>query len=150
MVVVVIVGIILTFAVLSAKGDSRARELEREAQRFVALVDLASDEAVLRSEQLALRFVEDGYEFLVLQEGEWLPLSDDREFRARTLPEGAELALELQDAPPPSLVEENADSPQVFLLSSGEMTPFVLTFSAPGTERRFLVRATLLGRLELE
>lgn len=150
MAVLVIVGIILTFAVLSAGGDSRARELEREARRFVAILGLASDEAVMRSEQLAIDFAEDGYEFLILHDGEWLPLADDPQLRARALPPGVELELELAEVPPLSLMEEDEDSPQVFLLSSGEMTPFVLTFSAPETEQRFLVRATLLGRLELE
>jgi general secretion pathway protein H len=150
MVVLVIVGIILTFAALSAGGDSRARELEREAQRFVALLDLAGDEAVLRGEQLAIEISANGYEFLILREGKWLPLADDPQLRARALPPGVELDLELGDVPPPSLDEEDEDSPQVFLLSSGEMTPFELIFSAPETEQRFLVRATLLGRLELE
>jgi hypothetical protein len=60
------------------------------------------------------------------------------------------MRLELQDNPPPSLTAEQEDQPQVFLLSSGEMTPFVLTFSAPGTEQRYHIKATLLGRLELE
>lgn len=148
--VLVIVGIILTFAALSAGGDSRARELEREARRFVAIAGLARDEAVLRSEQLAIDFAEDGYEFLILHDGKWLPLADDPQFRARALPPGVELDLELADVPPLTLTEEDENSPEVFLLSSGEMTPFVLGFSAPETEQRFLVRATLLGRLELE
>jgi len=30
------------------------------------------------------------------------------------------------------------------------MTPFMLTVSAPETERRFLLKASLLGHLELE
>ena len=46
--------------------------------------------------------------------------------------------------------EEEAESPQVFLLSSGEMTPFVVTFSAAETEQRFQIKASLLGQLELE
>jgi hypothetical protein len=70
--------------------------------------------------------------------------------RPRELPAGIELDLELEENPPPGLSAEDAEQPQVFLLSSGEMTPFVLTLSAPGTEFRYSIKASLLGRLELE
>jgi len=150
MVVLVIVSIILTFVTLSAGGDSHAEQMEREAQRLAALLELASEEAVMRSEQLAVRFSETEYEFMVLDGNEWSPLADEPAFRQRELPDGIELHLELQDNPPPTLVTEKSDLPQVFLLSSGEMTPFVLTLSSPQTEQRFQITAGLLGQLELE
>jgi general secretion pathway protein H len=150
MVVLVIISIILTFVSLSVGGDPRGEELQREARRLVALLEMASDEAVLSSQQLAVRFSEDGYQFMALRGGQWLALSEDPLLRERTLPEGIQLRLELEDNPPPSLITEDSDLPQVFLLSSGEMTPFVVTLSAPESERRFLLKASLLGQLELE
>lgn len=148
---VVIIGIVLTFVSLTAGGDKRAEQLEREAQRLVALLQLASDEAVMRSEQLALRVGEHDYAFMILQNNRWMPLDDDRPLRPRELPDGIEMDLELEDNPPPGLTSEEADQPQVFLLSSGEMTPFVLTLSAPEAEDlHYRIKATLLGRLELE
>jgi len=150
MVVLVIISIILTFVTLTAGGDPRAEELQREARRLAALLEMASEEAVISSQQLAVRFSEQGYEFMVLRGDGWLPLSEDPLLRQRELPEGIELRLELEDNPPPSLISEDSDLPQVFLLSSGEMTPFVVTLSAPQSERQFLVKATLLGQLELE
>jgi len=150
MAVLVIVGIILTFMTLSTGGDKRAAEMEREARRLVALLQMASDEAVSRSEQLAMRVGERDYEFMILENNQWLPLADDRPLRPRQMPADIELRLELQDNPPPALTAEQEDQPQVFLLSSGEMTPFVLTFSSPKSEQRYHIKATLLGRLELE
>ena len=150
MVVLVIIGVILTFVGLSGGGDSRAQQLQREMQRLVALIGLASDEAVLRSEQLAIRIGESDYEFMLLEENQWNPISDIPSLRPRVLPKGIELRLELQENPPPGLKAEEAEAPQVFLLSSGEMTPFILTFSAAETERRFQLKASLLGRLEVE
>lgn len=150
MVVLVIVGVILTFIGISGGGDSRAEQMRREMQRLLALIELASEEAVLRSEQLAIRFGETDYEFMLLESNQWSPINDIPSLRPRRLPSGIELRLELQENPPPGLKAEEAESPQVFLLSSGEMTPFVLTMSAPETERRFQVKASLLGRLELE
>ena len=150
MVVLVIIGVIMTFVGMSMGGDSRAEQMQREAQRLVALLELASEQAVLRSEQLAVRFGETDYEFMILEDVQWTPILDVPALRSRTLPEGIELRLELEENQPPGLTAEDAESPQVFLLSSGEMTPFMLTFSAPETERRFQVKADLLGRLELE
>jgi general secretion pathway protein H len=150
MVVLVIIGVLLSFVGLSTGGDSRAEQLQREATRLIALIDMASEQAVLRSEQLAVRFGDTDYEFMLLQAGKWAALQDDGILRARELPKGIELRLELEENPPPGLQAEDAEAPQVFLLSSGEMTPFTLTFSAPETEQRYVVKATLLGRLELE
>jgi hypothetical protein len=77
-------------------------------------------------------------------------LADDRPLRSRKLPDNIELRLELEDNPPPSLVSEESDLPQVFLLSSGEITPFVVTLFSPGTELRFHIKGSLMGNLELE
>ncbi len=150
MVVVVIIGIMLTVSAMSLRGDSHAELMQREATRLIALLDLASDEAVMRSEQLAVRFTDDGYAFMLLQNGRWVLVNDNQPLRPRKLPDNIELRLELEDNPPPSLVSEESDLPQVYLLSSGEMTPFVVTLFSPGTERRFVVKGTLLGHLELE
>jgi len=150
MVVLVIIGVLLTFVGLSTGGDSRAEQMQREATRLIALIDMASEQAVLRSEQLAIRFGDEDYEFMLLQSGKWAALQDDGPLRGRELPKGMELRLELEENPPPGLQAEDAEAPQVFLLSSGEMTPFTLTFSAPESEQRYVVKASLLGRLELE
>ena len=150
MVVLVIIGVILSFVRLSSGGDTRAEQMQREAQRLIALIELASEEAVLRSEQMAIRFGETEYEFMILRGGRWLALEGDQTLRLRELPKGIELRLELDENPPPGLSAEDADAPQVFLLSSGEMTPFALTLSAPESEHRFRIKATLLGHLELE
>jgi len=150
MVVLVIIGILLSFATLSTSGDSRGEQLQRESARLIALIDMASEQAIFRSEQLAIRFGETDYEFMLLAAGKWVALEDDGPLRARELPKGIELRLELEENPPPGMKSEEAEAPQVFLLSSGEMTPFTLTFSAPESEQRYVIKATLLGRLELE
>jgi len=151
MVVVVIIGIMLGVSALSMRGDSHAELLQREATRMIALLNLASQEAVMRSEQIAVRYSDDGYAFMLLQNGRWVPMDNDPTLRARRFPDDISLRLELQDNPPPSLLSgDESDLPQVFLLSSGEMTPFVVTLFSPATERRFVIKGSLLGRLELE
>jgi general secretion pathway protein H len=150
MVVLVIIGVILSSVALSTGGDTRAEVMEREARRLMVLLELASQEAVMRSEQLAVRFTEDAYEFMVLENGQWLALDDERPLRPRALPDEIELRLELQDNPPPGLSAEDSDMPQVYLLSSGEMTPFIVTLRSRGSEETFSIRVDLLGQMELE
>ena len=68
MVVLVLIGIIISFAVLSLGGDKISELMEQETRRLATLLELAADEAVLRGEELAVNFTDDGYEFLLLQE----------------------------------------------------------------------------------
>lgn len=154
MVVLVLVGIIFTFAVLSFGGDDLAEALERETRRLVTLINMAGDEAVLRGEELAIHFTENGYTFLVLQGDVWRVSADDRLLRAYTLPEGMHVRLEV-DAEPPGLTSVEADdeislTPQVFILSSGEMTPFTASFEADQSRYRYHLIVSLLGEPEWE
>ncbi|MEE9494022.1 MAG: type II secretion system minor pseudopilin GspH [Gammaproteobacteria bacterium] len=162
MVVVVIIGIIMSFATLSiGGGDRRADELKQEAQRFMALLELASSEAILRSEQMAIRIGDEEYEYFLLRDRKWLALQDDEQLRLRTLPTGIKLKLEMEDSPLSILQDDDAsdeegeedeepqDPPQVFLLSSGEVTPFQLTFAARETERKYTIDVSLMGEMEL-
>ena len=162
MVVLVLIGIIFTFAVLSFGGDDLAEAMEREAYRLATLVSLANDEAVLRGEELAMRFTGDGYEFLLLGEAGWLSREDDRLLKPHTLPPGLSLRVEVDGDPPGLQLSEEDDgskeqddkdtviTPQVFILSSGEMTPFSAIFEADQSRYRYHLTISLFGEPELE
>ncbi|MEE8342632.1 MAG: prepilin-type N-terminal cleavage/methylation domain-containing protein, partial [Gammaproteobacteria bacterium] len=59
MVVVLLIGIITSFAVLSLKTDRWEEELQRQMQRLTALVSAGSEQAIIRSEELAILFDDD-------------------------------------------------------------------------------------------
>lgn len=159
MVVLVLIGIIFTFAMLSLGGDDLGELMEQETQRMMTLLDLASDEAVLRGEELAVLFSEDGYEFLVLNEERWQATEGDGLLKAYTLPADIELRLEIEGEPPiltaaaadnDTRDEEEELQPQVFILSSGEMTPFTVILMSPQSHLRYHLTASLLGTLSRE
>jgi general secretion pathway protein H len=160
MVVLVLIGIILTFAVLSLRGDKVAEAMERESQRLATLISLANDEAVLRGEELAIRFTETGYEFLVFSAAGWQQRADDNLLRPRTLPPGMLVRVEVDGDPPglqrPAEDDDEEDrkkeviTPQVFILSSGEMTPFSAIFEADQSRYRYHLGVSLFGESELE
>ena len=161
MVVLVLVGIIFSFAVLSIGGDDVAEAMERETRRLETLITMAGEEAVLRSEEVAIHFSEDGYTFLFLQADGWQEPENDPLLRARTLPAGIRMRLEVE-GDPPRLVKSDKDKekekndtkerpvPQVFILSSGEMTPFAVTLESDESRLRYHLSASLMGELEWE
>ncbi len=121
MVVLVIIGIILSFAVLSISGDDYAELMEEETHRIMTLLELASDEAILRGEELAVLFNEDGYQFLMLQEDLWLATENDGLLKAYALPEGVELRLEVEGEPPIlTAASEDDEPPETVTLADGE------------------------------
>jgi general secretion pathway protein H len=159
MVVMVLIGIIFTFAVLSFGGDDLAEAMERETQRLATLVSLASDEAVMRGEELAIRFTGDGYEFLIFSQAGWQGREDDGLLKPHTLPAGMAMRVEVDGDPPGMLLtEEDEDEkgrdkvsiPQVYILSSGEMTPFSAILEADQSRYRYHLTVTLFGESELE
>ena len=107
LVVLVILGSLIGLAVLSTGIAGPARELRSEAERLSGLIGVLVDEAVLDNREYGLSFTREGYRVLRYdpQRGEWQAL--DRQ------------ALSLA-------TDASADTPQLLILSSGEMTPFRL------------------------
>ncbi|MDX2458389.1 MAG: type II secretion system minor pseudopilin GspH [Gammaproteobacteria bacterium] len=162
MVVLVLIGIIFSFAVLSLRGDDISELMKQETRRLATLLELASDEAILQGDELAVYFSEDGYEFLVLQENNWQSPGDDELLKAYSLPAEIELRLEVEGEPPELnsfAGQEDGDSeedagesltPQIFILSSGEMTAFSVTFMSFQSNYRYHLTVSLLGKVSWE
>ncbi|HAJ91960.1 MAG TPA: type II secretion system protein GspH [Gammaproteobacteria bacterium] len=164
MVVLVLIGIIFSFAVLSLRGTDISDLMEQETRRLATLLELASDEAILQGEELAVNFEDDGYEFLVLQGNSWQSSIDDGLLKAYSMPAEVELRLEVEGEPPELnkfAAQEDGDSeedeeeeedltPQVFILSSGEMTPFTVTFMSFQSDYRYHLTVSLLGKVSWE
>jgi len=154
LVVMVLIGIIFSFAMLSLGGDDLAELMEQETRRLGTLLDLVSDEAVLRGEEMAVHFSDTGYEFLILSGDQWQPQEDDRLLQARSMPVDIEIRLEVNGDSPGLTSADDEDSetltPQVYILSSGEMTPFSATLQSPQSNTRYHLSASLLGEVTWE
>ena len=157
MLVLVIMGLLAGTVVFNIGGQSGQDRLKKQVQRFQVVFSMASDFAVLNQKQLGLRVDQDKnqYSFMVLDEEQnWQLIAGDKTFEAHTLPDEFTFELELNDLPwdtDDSLFNESSidaelsvsdDSvsigdeeekplppPQVFLLSSGDITPFSLSFA---------------------
>lgn len=171
-VVILIVGILATFATLSIGNRPMEDKLDNESRRMQAIIRLASEEAEAKGVEIGLRFSETGYRLLVLDGSrKWTDYEKDGSLRRRLLADPVHVGLRVDGRPiqllpeqPPESAEQQkkeTDSPsmtaeakkklepQVLLLSSGEMTPFSLDLLAPGVGFFYRLEGDLLGRLKL-
>ena len=147
--VVFIIGIVLSMVVISVnpnKGD----ELKTEAERFMSLVTLATQDSILLSKDFALELAHDGYSFLTLEDQQWIAV-DDKTFRARTLPQGEYIDVYLEGKKFDFASSEDEEHhPRIFLLSSGEMTPFEIIFQSEESTDSYRVTGDISGKLTMD
>ncbi|MEJ2455018.1 MAG: type II secretion system minor pseudopilin GspH [Candidatus Thiodiazotropha sp.] len=148
MVVVVIIGILINFAVLSLRSHSPGDQLNEEAQRLRSLLQIASEEALLRSSFIGVDITETGYGFLRLEEETWQPV-DDTLFRNRELPDEVQISINMAQ-PPGDDDDEEKRTPEIILLNSGEITPFDLKISSIHSDDYFRLSGNETGELSLE
>ena len=151
MVVIVIIGIVLTFTTLSIGDGGKQQALQREAERFVALLTLASEQATMQAEELGISLGTTQYQFWQLSQRDWRPLPNDDLLRLRHLPAGMILMAEIEGEKVelPQLVDR-VKQPLVLLLSSGEITPFMVKFRMDADEiPAVMVRGELTGEMTL-
>lgn len=129
-----------------------------------ALIRLASEQALLQGRDIGMAVEDNGYSFYLfdLVQQRWLNLGSEKLFRARSLPDNMrmELAVEENDVTWPD-PEENEDdeadsdeeivvpTPQVLMLSSGEITPFELFFEMDNVEPAYQLTVNPDGSREL-
>lgn len=156
LVVALIIGILATTFSFSIGSRSLEDRLQSEAQRLNQLLVLALEEAETKGVQIGFRYTAQGYEFLAIgADGLWNPIEGTGPLRARELsaPFIIQLRVEGRVIPPAIGREFEPDQPlepQLLLLSSGEVTPFLLWLSLEKQqESGHLIRGTLLGEITL-
>ncbi len=159
LVVIVIISILFTFTTLAIRGTSPEELIQTEAQRLDRLLQLALEEAILKGLEYGLEFKPDSYRFLLYVDNSWQPLDEDNLLRERQLPEDMELELEIEqieilvaeDSASDDEEDEEKPDPQVFLLSSGEITPeFSVRLLMPWVETSYIVSGTINGEHKAE
>jgi general secretion pathway protein H len=144
LVVLVLLGIITGFAVISLHVADPEQRLAREAHRLQAVLKLAAEQAVMQSRTLGLNVGDDGYVFLQRDHGGWRPLHDPA-LRARHVP--TDIRLHLSAAP---RHERESAAPQVLLLASGELTPFALHVRSLDTPAEVRILGAETGEITIE
>jgi len=150
MVVIAIMGIMLGLGMFAFGDGGLSEKLEQESQRLYGLIKLAQEEAILQSKELALELDRDGYIFKELNRGKWVVISSDRLFRKRSLTAGIELSLDVEDVNLALKSKEENTPIRIYILSSGELTPFNMTLKITDLNQFFKITGTENGQLSLK
>ncbi|MCF7355351.1 type II secretion system minor pseudopilin GspH [Vibrio sp. CK2-1] len=167
---VVVLMSLSALAVVQTLPQSNDDQAKEEASRFFQRLQLLSDDAILNGQDYGLRFDDKKsiYTYMQLAEEGWQKVEDSKYFTETTLPEDLTFSFELGSeawGDSDSLFEqedfyedrfEDSDAkpkpPQVYVLSSGDVTPFLLTFTSEPNqkpEQTWRVKVTEAGVIQL-
>jgi len=156
MVVMVIIGVLIAAALLSTSFTNMDRKLEEEGRRFSALLRYAREEAILQTRDLGLQIGENDFRFLMLDPltNRWVTAEFDPVLRGRQFPDDIRATLWIEGAGfelgnPDEPVPDPGELPQIFVLSSGEVSPFELLLESDAATTRVTVTAQLDGKTEI-
>ena len=153
--VLVVIGVMLSLAMV-ASAPNPAADLQREARRLQAVLQMAAEEAMMQGIEMALSIsglqgTDAGYQFLVLDIDDlnWLPLQQPQfEFHGLGDSMSMEIAIDGRQVDRnrlrqlqrlQALQSEPQLQPALVLLSSGETTPFTIRLNHPQVERAVTV-----------
>lgn len=146
MLVMLLIGLLATTVVMNFSAESREERLDKEAERFQQLFQFVAETAMLKQQEWGLYVQGDRYGFLYFSnaDGKWAAADEPASLQQYKLPENIKLSLELEGLPgedsnllsqldwqtdedeQPDEESEVPVLPQVFILSSGEISPFQL------------------------
>lgn len=179
LVVLVIVAVVTGFAVLATSSLGGDTPQEKAARHIAALIELASENAVMEGKQFGVEIQPHGYRFFRYANGSWRPIEKNSTFRQRDVDDNVVLRLNLQGhritlpQPVTSMMavglpgpasrlpaEVGSDGgedtqktrgpkPQILALSSGELTPFRLEVAGSGNDASYRVRGHMSGKIQL-
>ncbi|MDN5864278.1 MAG: type II secretion system minor pseudopilin GspH [Gammaproteobacteria bacterium] len=165
--VVVIIGIVSGLAVISINALGNRSSEGQTAIKLAGLIQLASNNARMENLQYGLRVEPHHYEFMVFNgHGGWLALTKSPVFDRHELPDGLSLTVSTEHeiripviatAPSAATAGPAADdadmadaavTPQIAILSTGEITPFTLRLTTTGG-KTYLIRGSGNGRVHV-
>ncbi len=154
MLVLMLMGLVVGTVVMNIGTRDHSEVLERQARRFQVVVNMASDQAILTQSQYGIYVEDNQYSFAMLDDDQrWQPMEDDDLFTAIEIEEPYAIEIQLDGLPweveeqlfdaklfdeELSVSDDGVDigdeeekeppPPQVFISSSGDITPFSLIF----------------------
>ncbi len=139
LVVVVLIALLTTFALLSMPATSTADFQREEAERLLARLELAREEAMLQARPVGLEITREGYRFVRLEEGQWHGFDARHPLRSHEIEDGVRLdvrveGVEIELADRDEEGDEDNGGPQILFLPGGEVMPdYTLYLLAPGS-----------------
>ena len=164
MVVVIIVATIASITLLSVGLVGDDDELETEMRRLAALIETAQDDALMQGREFGVELMTSSYRFVEFDPltRTWLEVPGDELYRLRSLPEGVEFELYIDDKrirleEDPKELEDPEETtrasgakpyiPHLFVFASGESTVYEIRIRRHVTDMELVMRGDLLGAI---
>lgn len=147
LIVVVIVGITITFALLAFGDFGQSRRVKAQAERIAMLIPLAEQQAILQPSVYGIRFQPHSYQFYRYltasnhQRGHWEKISNDKLFKPYQLSQRISLSLKATLTATPQ--------PQIVITNTGDITPFELAISSTGHKPLYRISVKSNGNVNL-
>lgn len=164
LVVIVIIGTIISIALLSIGVGGDDEDVDRERRRFASILETVRDEAVLQGREFGIEVMLTSYRFVEFDPlaRQWVEPPFDELYELRELPEGIELQLYIDDKrielsrnarrlkDPDRKMSAGTQTfePHLYVFASGEASVFELHFWRPQTDYRAVLRGDVLANLE--
>ena len=112
MIVVVIIGVISATVLLSVNLTGRDKDLEKESDRLLTLVNYVREQAEMQTREFGVLVHDDGYQFVAYDTRRklWREIYEDDVLRQRKLPDGLDFKL-------------TVDARPVVLVATGDVKP---------------------------
>lgn len=153
LVVVIIIAVVTSIAVLSVGVLGKDRGLETEGDRYADVAAAATEQAQLEGRDFGIFFSASHYEILtyVTRRQRWESVPDDRLYAIHELPAGVVTKLEIEGKPIVFAEDKPGQVrlPQVLLYSSGDVSPYRLSFGREGSEDTWSVDGNADGTLKV-
>ncbi len=164
LVVIVIVATVVSMALLSLGIAGEDEELDTERRRLAALIETVQDEAMMQGREFGIEFTTSAYRFVEYDAlaRRWDEVPFDDLYRLRTLPEGLEFELFIDDKRvkldnDPKTIDDPDDQPlgagvqvyvpHLYVFASGESTAFELRMWRPQTDAELVLTGDILGEI---
>lgn len=135
LVVIVIIGITIGFALITFGDFGESRKILYAAEQLEKTLRLAQQQAILENSTLGLRIDNNSYQILKFQNSsQWRPLSKSL-FKPHYFPKDMRITLKTH-------FKTNLNEPPIIINPSGETNAFTLTF---GTNKEHSI-AVLIGK----
>lgn len=144
LVVMVMISIIASLAVLSISMNKN-KQIETLTQQLTNTLNLAQQEALLRSTTLGLVVTKHAFQFYQLdsKENTWVGLSDSL-LGLKRIPKELQLTLKIQSK------IASGTPPKLIIFGSGELTPFTLYIGREGSSPLYKIMGEPSGHITSE
>lgn len=143
LVVILIIGITLGFALLAFGDFGGKRRIIIAAEQFTNYVKLVQQQAILETRTLGIKLNNKGYQVVRFESSmNWQPMPSKGIFRPQHFPDN--LVLTIKD---PS---NKQDQPSIIINAMGDTTPFTLDFGTNTQESLITLQSEPSGTLTLK